>query len=69
MHLSRDLAEPPPEEEPFGVDDPRSDGSCGPALGCGFEEAASMGACFDSQAEQKRFDRRLAEVRAAAAAG
>lgn len=65
MPLSRDRADLPPDEEPFGVDDPRSDESCGPPLGCGFIEAASMGACFETRAEQEAFDRRLAEVRAA----
>ena len=69
MHRSPARTDLPPEEEPFGADDPRSDGSCGPALEMTVEEADEMGATFDSEAEQKRFDRRLAEVRSAAAAG
>lgn len=66
MPPSRDRADLPPEEEPFGVDDPRSDASCGPALEFSLDAAASMGACFETQAEQEAFERRLAEVRAAA---
>lgn len=61
--------DPLPNEAPPGADDPRSDESCGPALECSLEEAAEMGACFETQAEQEAFDRRLAEVRAAGAAG
>ena len=64
----RDRADLPPEEEPHGVDDPRSDDSCGRGVEVPFEEAFDMGACFETRAEQRAFDRRLAEVRTAAAA-
>ena len=57
-----------PEEEPPSPDDPRSDPSCGPALECSLEEAADMGAVFDSRAEQEAFERKLAEVLAGRAA-
>ena len=65
------LPRPPadfPDEAPPGIDDPRSDPSCGEGLECSLEEAADMGACFDTWEEEQRFDRRLAEVRAAGAA-
>lgn len=65
------LPRPPadfPDEAPPGIDDPRSDPSCGPALECSLEEAADMGAVFDSRAEQDAFDRELAEVLAGRAA-